>query len=153
VAIPGGEPLLQVEFLKVLCMRLKKTGKRIYLDTNGTLPDALGQVIEYVDTMALDFKIPSATGERPLWREHEECLRIASAKEVFVKIVIDENFAVHELTSCCNIIEKIDKNIPLVIQPSFGHPIPNLLEIQKTALSLLNDVRILPQVHKYLKLP
>lgn len=153
VAITGGEPLMQIDFLKSLCTRLRNIKKRIYLDTNSTLPDALRQIIEYIDTAALDFKIPSATGGNPMWNEHEECLKIAAAKEVFVKIVIDENFSPHELTTSCDIIEKIDKNIPLVIQPVFGHAIPNILEIQKKALSRLKEVRIIPQVHRYLNLP
>jgi 7-carboxy-7-deazaguanine synthase len=153
VAITGGEPLLQVDFLEIFCARLRQSSRKIYLDTNGSLPRELEQIIEYVDTIALDFKIPSVTGERPLWSEHRECLQIAAMKEVFVKMVIDENLASYELLTSCDIIKNVNKNIPLVIQPVCGHNVSDLLKIQKTALSVLTDVRIIPQIHKYLNLP
>jgi 7-carboxy-7-deazaguanine synthase len=153
VSITGGEPLLQVDFLEIFCARLRQSSRKIYLDTNGSLPRELEQIIEYVDTIALDFKIPSVTGERPLWSEHRECLQIAAMKEVFVKMVIDENLASYELLTSCDIIKNVNKNIPLVIQPVCGHNVSDLLKIQKTALSVLTDVRIIPQIHKYLNLP
>jgi 7-carboxy-7-deazaguanine synthase len=153
VTITGGEPLLQIDFLKIFCTRLKQHNKKIYIDTNGSLPHELEQVIGYIDTIALDFKIPSATSERPLWSEHRECLQIAAMKEVFVKIVIDEKLTTDELMTSCDIIKNVNKNIPLVIQPVFGRNVSNLLRIQKTALSVLSDVRIIPQIHKYLNLP
>jgi len=152
VSITGGEPLLQPLFLLDLCKQLKKTGKTIYLETNGTLPGAFEMVIDQVDIVALDFKIPTATGRPGMWKKHEEMLKLAANKEVFVKMVINENFIPRELELTVSIIEKINKKIPLVIQPVFGSKIPNLLDIQKKALERLKDVRIIPQVHKYLKL-
>jgi len=152
VSLTGGEPLLQLDFLSALCKELKKAGKKIYLDTNATLPDALKKAIKYADIISLDFKIPTATGRPKLWKEHRECLRIASAKEVFVKIVINENLIPGELNKVCDIIAGVDKKIPLVIQPVFNRPLPNLLDTQKKALKYLDDVRIIPQVHKYLGL-
>ena len=150
VAITGGEPLLQIDFLEELCGKLNKIEKKIYLDTNATLPDELERVIKYVDTVSLDFKIPTATGGPELWNEHEKCLIIASGKEVFVKIIINKNILLHELNKVFDIIEKTDKCIPLLIQPVFGKNIPNILDIQKKALTRLKDVRIIPQIHKYL---
>jgi len=152
VAITGGEPLLQIDFLKELCERLKTYGKKICLDTNSTLPDSLQQIITYVDIIALDFKIPTATGASQLWEKHEQCLRVASAKEVFVKIVINKNISPEELDKTCAIIETVNRGIPLVLQPVFGHTVPHILNIQKEALRRLKDVRIIPQIHKYLGL-
>ncbi|MGQ9663711.1 MAG: 7-carboxy-7-deazaguanine synthase QueE [bacterium] len=152
VSITGGEPLLQPLFLLQLCEDLKKQGKIIYLETNGTLPGALEMVLKHIDIIALDFKIPTATGRPGMWKKHEEMLRISCNKDVFVKMVINENFIPRELDMVLLIIEKIDKNIPLVIQPVFGTVIPHLLDVQKKALQRLSDVRIIPQVHKYLRL-
>jgi organic radical activating enzyme len=151
VSLTGGEPLLQPLFLLELCEELKKNGKTIYLETNGTLPGAFEMVAKHIDIVALDFKIPTATGRPGMWKKHEEMLRLASGKEVFIKMVINENFIPRELDTVLSIIEKIGRNIPLVIQPVFGRKIPNLLEIQKKALQRLYDVRIIPQMHKYLK--
>ncbi len=152
VAITGGEPLLQIDFLQQLCEKISRMHKRIYLDTNATLPNELDRVIKYVNTVALDFKIPTATGERQFWSEHEQCLNIAVLKEAFVKIVINRNVLPQEIDTVCDIIKRVDSRIPLVIQPVFGEPVSVLLDIQKNALSKLTDVRIIPQIHKYLGL-
>ena len=150
VAVTGGEPLLQVFFLHELCDQLSKNRKVLYLDTNGSLPDNLQQVVDHFETICLDFKIPSATGRPALWKEHEQSLAIAADRNVFVKIVINDNFLPGELEKTCAIMLRVNKNIPLVIQPVFGSKIPGILDIQRRALDLLDDVRIIPQVHKYL---
>lgn len=150
VSMTGGEPLLQPDFLQKLNIVLKAQGRKIYLETNGTLPDIMESAIQSVDAVALDFKIPSATNEKELWDAHEQCLRIAQQRDVFVKIIIDENILQEEIDTVCTIISSVDKNIPLVIQPVFGKQIPNLLDIQKHALTHLRDVRIIPQIHKIL---
>lgn len=152
VAMTGGEPLLQPLFLLQLCEDLKKAGKTIYLETNGTLPGAFEMVLPYVDIVALDFKIPTATGRPGMWKKHEEVLKLAGKKEVFVKMVINENIIPREIDNVVSIIEKINKNIPLIIQPVYGSKIVNILDIQKKMLKRLADVRIIPQVHKYLNL-
>jgi 7-carboxy-7-deazaguanine synthase len=152
VAITGGEPLLQIRFLRELCGRLVASGKSLYLDTNGSLPENLQQIVDYFDMICIDFKIPSATGRPELWREHEQSLVIARHKDVFVKIVINENFLPRELEATCKIIAQVNRSIPLVIQPEFGRAIPGLLELQKKAMNKLADVRVIPQIHKYLNL-
>ena len=152
VAITGGEPLLQIRFLKELCDRLVASGKLLYLDTNGSLPDNLQRVVDYFETICIDFKIPSATGGPELWHEHERSLTIAKDKDVFVKIVIDENILIEELDTTCKIIARVNKSIPLVIQPEFGKVLPDLLDLQEKALGILADVRVIPQIHKYLSL-
>ena len=68
IAVTGGEPLLQVQFLQELSDQQKASGSSLYLDTNGSLPDSLGRVVDYFDTICLDFKIPSATGCGELWK-------------------------------------------------------------------------------------
>ncbi len=152
VVLTGGEPLLQPLFLSEITEELRRMNKIVYLETNGTLPGAFEMVSKNIDIVALDFKIPTATGRPGMWKKHEEFLKLANNKEVFVKMVINENFIPRELEQVISIIDKIDKKIPLVIQPVYGSKIPQLLEIQETALKRLKDVRIIPQIHKYLKL-
>ena len=152
IAITGGEPLLQVEFLQELLDRLKASGGSLYLDTNGSLPEHLDRVVNYFETVCLDFKIPSATGFEALWPQHEKSLAIAAGKEVFVKAVVDGNLVPEELDTVCSIVARIDKSIPLVIQPVFGKDMPDLLSLQRRAMNVLDDVRVIPQIHKYLNI-
>lgn len=151
-AITGGEPLLQPDFLAEICTRLKAQDTKVYLETNGTLPGALQQVIDSVDTVALDFKIETATGAKTPWDVHEACLKIAAQKDVFVKIVLRQNATKQEIERVCSIIERVNKYLPLVIQPIDIKPIEPYCDIQKHALRRLPDVRIIPQLHKYLGL-
>ena len=150
VCVTGGEPLMQVDFLETLCTRIRGTGRVLYLETNGSLPDALQRVAGYFNVISLDFKIPSATRQKELWSEHERSLTIASDRDVFVKVVIDENVRPDELMTACTIIGRVDRTIPLVIQPVFGSRLRDILELQNAALRVLDDVRVIPQVHKYL---
>ena len=62
VSLTGGEPLMYSEFLKSFLPILKKAGFKSYLETNGTLPNDLESVIDFIDIVAMDFKLPSSTG-------------------------------------------------------------------------------------------
>ena len=83
VSITGGEPLLQEDFLKSFCHALHQEGKKIYLDTNGTLPEALAEIIKDIDIIAMDIKLPSSTRQKAFWAEHKEFLKIARRQRSF----------------------------------------------------------------------
>jgi len=153
VSITGGEPLLQVEFLEKF-LPLYKGDKRIYLETNGTLPDALERVLEYVDIIAMDIKLPSSTGLQPYWDEHRRFLLSAWDKEVFVKTVITKNTTLDDIKNAVELIISVDPTIPLVLQPATEEIDTELVEkifsFQEEASISLPHVRIIPQLHKYI---
>jgi organic radical activating enzyme len=152
VSFTGGEPLLQVKFLKEITKYLKKEGEIIYLETNGTLYKNLREVIEYIDIIAMDFKLPSSTGLRGCWEQHQEFLKIAQRKEVFVKSVICNFTVLDDIKKAINIIAKIDKNIPFVLQPNFfeiGDKLNNKLEeFFSFSQKYLKNAGIIGQLHK-----
>jgi pyruvate formate lyase activating enzyme len=57
VVITGGEPTLNREIFS-LCKKIKDLGFKVKLDTNGTNPDVIKQLVEkqYVDFFAMDIK-------------------------------------------------------------------------------------------------
>ena len=156
VSITGGEPLVYSEFLKIFLKLLKKEGMMTYLETNGTLPRELDKVIDLVDIVAMDFKLPSSTGERPFWDEHLEFLRIASWKKAFVKTIVTENTTKADIVKAAELVKKIKGNIPFVIQPA------SLLKKEDKALGNdtlmkfveiglkhnIDNIRVIPQMHK-----
>lgn len=158
ISLTGGEPLLQVDFLKNFLPELKEEIKLpIYLETNGVLPDHLAEVIELVDIIALDIKLPSATGLSPYWKEHKKALETAFMKEVFVKIVFTRESKVKEFDEAVSLIASVDEKIPLVLQPVTPHgPIkhrPNpdqIMAFHNVAKRKLKTVKVIPQVHKFL---
>lgn len=133
---------------------LKGTKRGIYLETNGTLPDLLSEVIDLVDIVAMDFKLPSVTGLAPFWAEHNRFLKVAVSKKTFVKIVVGENTTGDEIQKAVELIKSTAEDIPLIIQPvsATGHvkgiSPAHALDLQAQALKKLADVRIIPQTHK-----
>jgi len=158
ISLTGGEPLLQIDFLKSFIPALKEVVKLpVYLETNGVLPDHLSEIIEQVDIIAFDLKLPSATGLSPYWKEHKKALEIAVLQECFVKIVFTRESKAQEMDEAVSLIAGVDENIPLVLQPvtPFGpikhRPNPDqIIAFQTLAKRKLKKVRVIPQVHKML---
>jgi len=57
VSISGGEPTLQKDLLEI-CKEIKNVGKYISIDTNGTNPKSITELIPYINRVALDMKGP-----------------------------------------------------------------------------------------------
>ncbi|MEW6097351.1 MAG: 7-carboxy-7-deazaguanine synthase QueE [bacterium] len=150
ICLTGGEPLLEVNPLKELINEVKKKYKaQIYLETNGTLPANLEQVIDMIDIIAMDIKLPSLTGLKSFWEEHKNFLKIANEKQVFVKIVLGHQVVIEEFKRAVFLIKKVNMDIPLVLQPLENSlSLHELLQYQANANKELNKVRIIPQVHK-----
>lgn len=160
VSLTGGEPLLYVSFLKDLLPGLKKINLRVYLETNGILSKPLQEVIDQMDVVAMDVKPASVTKEHSFLKEHEEFLNISIKKETFIKMVCSQEIDLEEFKELCLMISRTDPKVPLILQPvsgeTEGHENPvlmNLLgELQVIALGMLKDVRIVPRLHKILKI-
>lgn len=154
ISLTGGEPLLYTAYLKELVPLLKNLNLRIYLETNGTLPQELKKVIHLLDIIAMDMKLPSSTGLKPFWGEHKRFLQLGCRKEIFVKTVITSQTSWPDLERAVEIIESIDVNLPLVLQPVMsrekakGPDLALLLDFQKRVGERLAEVRIIPQTHK-----
>lgn len=154
VSLTGGEPLLYPGLIKELVPLLKGTGRGIYLETNGTLPDNLAQVINLIDTVAMDFKLPSVTGMCDFWDEHRKFLGIAKIKKTFVKVVVGGKTTFAEVEIAAEMIKDNSPGAILIIQPVSGSanikPVTTdyALELQQHALKIIDDVRIIPQMHK-----
>src|SRR3989339_934048 len=122
ICLTGGEPLLQVDFIKQFIPILKKEVKLpLYLETNGVLPDHLAETIDLVDIIVMDIKLPSAAGTPPFWKEHKKMLEIARAKELFVKIIITGETRPAEMIEAVSLMAAVDESIPLVLQPVTPH--------------------------------
>ena len=152
ISLTGGEPLLQVDFLKELLPKLKI---KKYLETNGTLPAHVAEIIELIDIVAMDIKLPSATGCASYFKEHEKFLETTLFKDVFVKAVFTKDTLPKEIDDMCALIERVESEIPLVLQPatpqrgSKNKPTPEqILTFHTIAKKRLKKVLIIPQTHK-----
>ncbi|MBU0630278.1 MAG: 7-carboxy-7-deazaguanine synthase QueE [Candidatus Margulisbacteria bacterium] len=160
ISLTGGEPLLQVNFLKEFLPAVKTALKLpIYLESNGILSEFLAEIIEEVDIVAMDIKLPSATGQSAYWKEHRKFLETAFLKEVFVKVVVGKESKIKELEEGAALVAEVDDRIPFIIQPVTPHgPVKHrpdaehLLAFQTAAKRKLRNVRVIPQVHKLMGL-
>ncbi|MBQ9688972.1 7-carboxy-7-deazaguanine synthase QueE [bacterium] len=150
ISLTGGEPLLFTKFLKEF---LPLVDKKIYLETNATLYEALDEVVDLVDIISADIKLPSATGMRALWKEHDKFFEHSKGKEIFAKIVFNESITDDEIENCVELA--IRHQLELILQPqtiddkcSVSAKFSN--EILTEFLKKYSRVRLIPQVHKFL---
>ena len=155
VSITGGEPLLQAEFINTVTPVLRGLGMTIYLETNGVLPKELAQVIDGVDIIAMDIKLPSSTQCKAYWQEHDEFLQIARTKDLFVKVVVSNETTKDEVLQAADLVKRHAPDVPFILQPNFFDMkegvVAKCQEFQNDCLKHLPNVRIIPQIHKFLK--
>ncbi|MFH0797655.1 MAG: 7-carboxy-7-deazaguanine synthase QueE [Candidatus Omnitrophota bacterium] len=122
VALTGGEPLLQADFLGNLLPCLKRNGFKVYLETNGTLPAELKKVGRWCDFIAVDIKLPSATGGNPLWEVHKpflkEALAVCPVPNTFVKVVVTGETIQKDIAYAALLVQSISSNVVFIIQPA-----------------------------------
>jgi len=155
LSLTGGEPLMQERFLRSLLPSLRKKRFKIYLETNGTLPDQLSKVVRYCDFIAMDLKLPSSLGNRSWLPEHRRFLKIARLKNTFVKIVVTVRARDEEIQNLIEIIRSQSTNISLVLQPVTERNGRINRRVMKKlvekwlprAASRLKHVRVVPQMH------
>ena len=152
VSITGGEPLEQPEFVAVLAQ-------------------ALRAVLEHVDVIAMDIKLPSATGVEH-WNAHREFFQVlrrgdfdpaAGTRSLFVKVIVDLKASVAEIERAAELVAAFSPRVPLVLQPESEtmlaekspradrRALLSLIDQGARAASLrLDTVRVIPQTHKVL---
>jgi len=157
IAITGGEPLMQAEFLAAMATDL---GAPVLLETNGMLPSQLERVVDRVDIVSMDIKPPSNTGEAPFWKEHASFLRIARQKDLYVKVLVDQVTTPADLAKAAELVAtEASGRAEVFIQPIMDEN--GVAQIDQHRLSELyllarrysDSVRVLPQTHKVLRIP
>ncbi|MCK4533111.1 7-carboxy-7-deazaguanine synthase QueE [bacterium] len=159
VSLTGGEPLLYVDYLALLIPQIKKTGLKIYLETNGTCYKQFKKIKNKIDILAMDIKLP-ADCRKNYWQEHKKFLTLANNKKtfIFIKIVLTAKTNRKEIKTAIKLIADVNRNIPLIFQPVtplkkiFPPKSNTILAYQSLAGKYLKEVRVIPQVHKILGL-
>jgi 7-carboxy-7-deazaguanine synthase len=158
VSITGGEPLLQADFLRSLMPELRADGHSIHLETNSTFPDELPGVIEHVSFVAADVKLPSCTGEEERFDVNLQFLKACNVSDLFVKLAISEEFDAEEVLQAVRMVIDAGRKATVIIQPvtgrrgEIGVSGEALLDLQRQALELYADVRVIPRIQQLLRL-
>ena len=93
VAITGGEPLLQKDIVEFIS-KVKELGFKVKLDTNGSFPEKLGEIIgrELADYVAVDIKNAPNKYAETVGRMDYECDRISESIELLMKSDVEYEF-------------------------------------------------------------
>lgn len=152
ISLTGGEPLVWADFLFEFLSIMEN---KIYLETNSTLKDNLEKIIDCIDIISADIKLPSASGIENSFAVHDEFFKVAKKydKEIFAKIVFDENILDDEISHCIKLAQKY--NFELILQPKMVDDKiliegDKILEIFNKFLNAYPNTRLIPQVHKFL---
>ena len=157
ISLTGGEPLLHAKFLQQLLPKLKATTQLpIYLETGGHRPQQLSLILDHLDCIGMDLKLPSVSGEEQ-WLAHEEFLRLCiPQKEIFVKLIVSNQTSEADLKQARSLLAGISPEIPVILQPATpldgNYPLPpsaeQVLSWQSFFKAVLATVRVIPQTHK-----
>jgi 7-carboxy-7-deazaguanine synthase len=159
VSITGGEPLVQADFVRELVPAVKEMGLEVYLETNATMPEELDGLVEGLDYLAADIKLPSTTGEPDRFEANLEFLkRSAPVPNVIVKLVVSDTTESEELVRGVEIARDSGCEGVVIMQPVTGRRGEItvgglvLLDLQRKALEIYKEVRVIPRVQQFLKL-
>lgn len=164
ISLTGGEPLLHSNFLRDFLPKVRfATGLPIYLETGGHRPEQLTNIVPYIDSVGMDLKLPSTSGESH-WESHSQFLQICNSAnlEVFVKIVISQETSLSDLEQAALLIKAVSPKIPVFLQPAtpldlekafadkqiFAPSPKQVLNWQALLKQSLDRVRVIPQTHK-----
>jgi 7-carboxy-7-deazaguanine synthase len=158
IAVTGGEPLLQADFLAAAVRPLLPLHRSVavLLETNGILADELVRIRDVIDVVSMDVKLPSSSGERPFWEEHERFLLAAREKTLYVKVPVDDETRPEEVERAARLVARIAPEAPLFLTPILSpagelriRP-ATLRRFYDLAAEALRDVRVMPQAHRVL---
>jgi len=154
VCVTGGEPLEQPHFLRQLLKTIEVFEVPVLLETNGVEHENLDHVIDLLELISVDIKLPSTSGRSDLWDRHTAFLRTARYKQVYVKMVIDESTELEEVEQAAKIIHETVDEAPVFLQPvsdAAGAPAisyRHIMELYEVCARYAKDIRVMPQVHK-----
>lgn len=158
IAVTGGEPLESGDFIRAWLPTLEGS-YRILLETAGIHYQELMEVLPYVDVISMDIKLPSVTGMRAYWPEHREFLARAGDKELYVKVVVSAETMETDIDRAIELVAVRSDPIPFIIQPATPfaqfRAEPSTVQLndwRRRAQARLGDVRVIPQLHKRLRL-
>jgi 7-carboxy-7-deazaguanine synthase len=161
ISFTGGEPLLHADFIKNF---LEKYEFKSLLETNGSLPDELQKISDFLDYVSLDIKLPEHEASKN-WNDlidlELESIKLLSDKEIntYCKVVVMPGTKVDMIgfiaSKIADEVQNISK-LSMVIQPVSPLDLwvdgtHKLFEISEEAGKHM-DVLTIPQVHKLLNI-
>ena len=166
VNFTGGDPLIQHQAVALLAKHIQDKKIPTYLESSCFDIDRFNHVLPFIDIVKIEFKtkdsdfVDSKHYEK-LISNTLKCLKssIREKKITYVKIVVSSKTKLDEFKELINQIFKIvskDDIDGFIIQPTYGISEPSLellLNLYDVVYPHYIDVKVVPQLHKFIGAP
>ncbi len=166
VNFTGGDPLIQHEAVALLAKHIQNKKIPTYLESSCFDIDRFNHVLPFIDIVKIEFKTKDSDfvdtkHYEKLISHTMKCLRssVRSNKTTYIKVVVSSKTQLNEFAKLVQeIFDKIFKeNIDgFIIQPTYGISEPSLellLELYDLVYPHYIDVKVVPQLHKFIGAP
>lgn len=157
--ITGGEPLLHSDYIREF---LLKYDYKAMLETNATLPDNLLDLVDVVDLVSMDIKLPEHFSTKDEWLNvYESELKSIKIMEdnnlkYYIKIVVSPSTPIKIIEDILNDLNTLtSRDVEVVVQPVSPMSQWNSKKNLFTISELIGEhfpVSIIPQIHKYMEI-
>jgi len=166
VNFTGGDPLIQHEAVAQLAKHIQTKKIPTYLESSCFDSDRFIHVLPFIDIVKIEFKTKDSDFvdlkhyER-LIDNAMKCLQssVASKKTTYIKIVVSSKTKLEDfkdlINKIFNVISKQDID-GFIIQPTYGVAEPSLdllLNLYDIVYPHYIDVKVVPQLHKFIGAP
>lgn len=166
VNFTGGDPLIQHQAVALLAKHVQEKEIPTYLESSCFDVDRFNHVLPYFDIIKIEFKTRDSNFVDP--QHHErltghamKCLMSAARqdKTTYIKVVASSKTNPGDLDSLASKIfgsPSAHAVSGFVIQPTYGISEPSLeqlLDLYDAVVPYYGDVRIIPQLHKFIGAP
>ena len=155
VCITGGEPTLHPQ-LKELVIRLKELGFKVKVDTNGSLPEMLRELLPIVDYLAMDYKAPLESYHRFTACSDLKLEKITESKKLIIDwdgeyefrtTVVTGLHTEEDMLTICRELEGARRYVLQSFVPAPGMDAGNGLPEKRTPMKLLHQYHNLCKEH------
>ena len=166
VNFTGGDPLIQHNAVAELAKYIQTKKIPTYLESSCFDSDRFNHVLPFFDIIKIEFKTKDSNF---VDTEHYEkliesaikCLKLslASKKTTYIKIVVSSKTSLKDFTELVNKIFNTISNQEIdgfIIQPTYGISEPSLdllLNLYDIVYPHYIDVKVVPQLHKFIGAP
>ena len=166
VNFTGGDPLIQYKSVALLAKYVQTLGVFTYLESSCFDSKRFAHVLPYFDYIKIEFKTPDSEFVKShnystVYENMLQCLAksVQSAKTTYIKVVVSSRTTLEYMQrliqDICGVATPQELS-GFIIQPTYGVEEPSLgslLEMYDAIHTRYSDVRVVPQLHKYLGAP
>jgi len=166
VNFTGGDPLIQHEAVAKLAKYVQSKKIPTYLESSCFDSNRFNHVLPFMDIIKIEFKTKDSKFVDPkhydrLIESAMNCLKssVSAKKTTYIKIVVSSKTKLNEFGNLVKSISNfVSKNQidGFIIQPTYGIAEPSLdllLNLYDIVYPYYHDVKVVPQLHKFIGAP